>query len=910
MTDKRLRHAVAALVFCALSLFGSGGSTAAATATPSFSAAALNGLSIGSIAANRRRRLAAAATYDTSVGQSVDSNGFAALPLRVGAHKYFVRSTGSDAVSCATAENPATPKATVAGGLSCVTDNAHNGDQVLLAEGSTFAENMPWLAYKGGFSATYPTVISSYDPADPTNDAKYGRGDQRNARPAMTVTDGGVGGSPFSYLAIKGIVFQADPNVSSPAALDFRGNNITGGGNYVLIENCIFAYTGFSFTDGGDGTTPPLSQHLILRNSAFYGVWASSTAHVGNVYVEGVDALTFEDDVDYHSGWRIGGGVTRNTVNSSGGPDVFRHPLYIQANAGTVIVRRNLFADGAADAGIARGANVTWQQNVSLRSPAGTGLGAGNSVDFGAQANGSLIDASYNLSVDGIDLNSTNLSGYAYTLANAAPGSRVHHNLLIYSTASSGNNDVTVATTGGAAFGVASRHTYTEFEFNTGFHWSASGNVTRETSTPIHSSYTDNIWDNPASGSNSNSGSASFPNAYTESALYAALTPTFATITDYNSLTAYTIAHPEAHVQRKLLSLAFAGYGMATSPTDTTAPTLSSPTGSSPSAGNATIGVTTNDGTGRLYYELLTTSTPPNVSQVKFGLDATGTVGTKPGVLAIASPGAKSVSLSSVPAGTYYAHFTHEDAAGNKSPDAVSASFAVAAAGWDPSTLGASLFGWWTADQPSTVNTGSSNVWSAYAGSAGPLTQATAGNRPTYTSGVKLSFDSTDELDAASAPTSYDAVAVITTNSSNATWRTLFWSTAGHHPILLESGTDRMGAFDDAGFNASGSTIAASTTAIVHVRMDSSGHVFQSLNGGTLSAQIADYSAVGAGGRAVNVIGSNQGGGQPIGDIKAIVISSSVLTSTDLNKTVGSLACEWGLQGLLPSGHPYKSTCP
>ena len=31
---------------------------------------------------------------------------------------------------------------------------------------------------------------------------------------------------------------------------------------------------------------------------------------------------------------------------------------------------------------------------------------------------------------------------------------------------------------------------------------------------------------------------------------------------------------------------------------------------------------------------------------------------------------------------------------------------------------------------------------------------------------------------------------------------------------------------------------------------------------------------------------------------------------TDLEKAEGYLACKWGLQSLLPSGHPYKTSCP
>src|SRR5437588_7270163 len=146
------------------------------------------------------------AVYDASVGNGVDADGFASLPLRSGAHRYYVRNGGSDANGCSSAQNPATPLATIAAGMACVT--AGNGDQVLLAEGSTFKEVIPWLSYKGGFSAQYPTVISSYNPTDPTNESEIGRGDQRNARPVLTTGGGLVSGAPFSYAAIVGLDFN------------------------------------------------------------------------------------------------------------------------------------------------------------------------------------------------------------------------------------------------------------------------------------------------------------------------------------------------------------------------------------------------------------------------------------------------------------------------------------------------------------------------------------------------------------------------------------------------------------------------------------------------------------------------------------------------------------------------------
>lgn len=499
-------------------------------------------------------------TYDTTMGSSVDANGFTTLPLRpTTAVRYFVGSGGNDSN---TGLSHAQRFATLAKAVSLVA--AGNGDQVLIAEGTTLAETLPkggdphsWVAAFPGFSATYPTVWSSYDPADPTNEAKIGMGHQRSARPKLTALMGQAGGGG-SYIAIKGLDFDTGSAAN-------QAWNFVGAINYLLIENCIFRYNGVSISDGGDGISAPTLSHIIIRNCSSYGVWTDTNGNVGNIYVQSVDGFTYEDNVNYHSGWRIGASRDDTPASAAnggsglgGGPTVFKHPIYIQANCNNIIVHRNLFMDGSADAGISRGDNAVWQYNVSLRCPAGTGIGPGNSAEFGAYPGGVHVDVSYNLSMEGIDLNSTNQSGYGYTLENIASGSRVHHNILLESSATKPGNANAIATTGGAAFGLPTRPTWTQYEYNVSKNWNSSGTTKIESSTPITSNYDHNIWDDPASGTNINWSAATFPNAYTPSALYAA-----AGVTDYATLATLAINAPEQHYQRTILALAQAGYGIS-----------------------------------------------------------------------------------------------------------------------------------------------------------------------------------------------------------------------------------------------------------------------------------------------------------------------------------------------------------
>lgn len=105
---------------------------------------------------------------------------------------------------------------------------------------------------------------------------------------------------------------------------------------------------------------------------------------------------------------------------------------------------------------------------------------------------------------------------------------------------------------------------------------------------------------------------------------------------------------------------------------DTNPPTLTSPTGIGGTLA-ATGSVNTNEGTGTLYYLVSTTATETVPAQ---GQPMTGWSSQ-----AVATTGAQNVSATGLAAGTRYMHYVHDDAAGNRSARASSASFSVAASG-------------------------------------------------------------------------------------------------------------------------------------------------------------------------------------------------------------------------------------
>ena len=147
--------------------------------------------------------------YDASIGAGVDADGFAAA-CRCAAERIVSSSTPPLARTATAARARSSRRALSRPSLpQSHASRTATGDQVLLAEGTSYDQDIGWLAFKQGYSATYPMVISSYDPADPANEAKYGRGDQRNARPVITAVQSQLGNGTYNYYRNQGPRLQS-----------------------------------------------------------------------------------------------------------------------------------------------------------------------------------------------------------------------------------------------------------------------------------------------------------------------------------------------------------------------------------------------------------------------------------------------------------------------------------------------------------------------------------------------------------------------------------------------------------------------------------------------------------------------------------------------------------------------------
>jgi hypothetical protein len=487
-----------------------------------------------------RRVAASVGSYDASIGLGVDVSGFADLSLRSGGRRYFVNSaTGSDENSCAAAQVPSMPKASGAAALACTTDG--EADQILFAEGTRYNSTIPSMAFrKGGYSLAYPFVVQSYDPADPLNQAKYGRATGNN-RPVFT---GNTAGTPWifgntgqRFIAVRGL----DINPGNVSGQSLSMVNI---GDGILFENNLLRYTGLALSINGS----PTAHHWIFRSNAIYGNWDANPAnHSQGLYADGSDSLTIEDNVFWHNGWKVG--ATRD--DPAGGATMFRHPIYQQVPTDAV-VRRNLVIDGSADGGSHRG-KASISENVYIDNP--ISISAGGGVDYDkSRPYGVDLEISYNaiLGSAAINSKSNSANGWGISTANGTSSSSAHHNLIARSGALAGP-----AFQVGAGYNQPS---YMKFYNNVSYLWSSTGSSWQKGGaylTQAQPTFDANFWDDPTLQTNTNVGSYNPPNPYTLAQLCAAL--------GFSSKQAwidYAIMHPEKHPARNARALLFTGYGL------------------------------------------------------------------------------------------------------------------------------------------------------------------------------------------------------------------------------------------------------------------------------------------------------------------------------------------------------------
>ena len=115
---------------------------------------------------------------------------------------------------------------------------------------------------------------------------------------------------------------------------------------------------------------------------------------------------------------------------------------------------------------------------------------------------------------------------------------------------------------------------------------------------------------------------------------------------------------------------------------------------------------------------------------------------------------------------------------------------------------------------------------------------------------------------------------------------------------------------------SSGAGVSGAAGKILAVEKDGANATFFRLNGATSPTSgavfagnaLATATAMLVGCR--NVSGANPASYGYAGTIHEIILANAVPVLADRQKLEGYLAARWGLQALLPAGHPYKAVAP
>lgn len=325
------------------------------------------------------------------------------------------------------------PKATYVDTMNSITVTNGEGNQFFFAEGQTFVIDKlkSGIMYYHGIGAAYPACFQSYDPNDPLNVTKYGRAGtgSQGARPIWQLGTGTwPGNSRGDAVDYGGWVFRG---LQWRSAGNGQTSNWTYCQNNMLFEGMIFNNLQLVLQNTNPHLGFETASNIIVRLCASYGQYDTQGSHMCGIYSAFIN-LTIEDCIFWHCGWKVG--VLRDTPVSAGGPDIFKHCLYMHNGSGTTsLIRRNVLIDGSAS-GLSLRGNHVCHHNVIIDCPTADFKSGGSGSD-GESPNGVSQHTCCQMVIGGADINSalprmqgfsssdgTADSYYAYSLYANNPG--------------------------------------------------------------------------------------------------------------------------------------------------------------------------------------------------------------------------------------------------------------------------------------------------------------------------------------------------------------------------------------------------------------------------------------------------------------------------------------------------------
>lgn len=365
-----------------------------------------------------------AVEYDTRIGLGADAAGVPILTKDPAAQYVFWNPASAKASDANPCTDSAAPCATIAGAWAKLRNGV--GDWMLMAQGSTSAEGFGSLARGSGKSAQYPTVVTTYDPADPANAAKMRRGlVSLGIKPTVGIlqlmyTDTRA----TTNVVFENISFDApEMNTQQVSILGVIQRNL-------MFHNVRFLHTSIS-VQGDYSATDFASQHLrgvIFRHCVVAFAATPGTSHTQGLYAWDTDGLTVEDSILYHNGWL---GTDRNAPGADHGalPDIYKHNAYFGTWTWNTIFRRNVTGHASSHGLQARGGG-TITDNVFASNPINAIIGAGDNYNK-YRPLGVPYQFDRNVVVGSTDIDSVLARGFGVEFANTQEGGSADGNLVV-----------------------------------------------------------------------------------------------------------------------------------------------------------------------------------------------------------------------------------------------------------------------------------------------------------------------------------------------------------------------------------------------------------------------------------------------------------------------------------------------
>ena len=295
---------------------------------------------------------------------------------------YVSNSGGNDANDGLSTSSPIK---TLAKGMSLLQDGYP--DWLLLKKGDTWSNEGFNLWTRSGRSPSEPMLISSYGAS--------------TARPIVTGSGLRTDFIQVDNLSIVGLHFQS-PGFTGADGQEKSGLRFLGYNNDILVEDCMFEVSRFSFQDFYGPISNVSIRRCVVIDSFNVG------AHAVGLFAIGVTNLLIEENVFDHNGW--------NDAIVGAEPTIFNHNVYLNINNLGTIFRGNISSRASSHGLQARTGGIV-EDNLFVRNPIALLYGASDKIQVGG-ISGTVVR---NVVLEGNDITSTNKRGWGFGFNNINP---------------------------------------------------------------------------------------------------------------------------------------------------------------------------------------------------------------------------------------------------------------------------------------------------------------------------------------------------------------------------------------------------------------------------------------------------------------------------------------------------------